>query len=248
MNFKFWIVFFLYAGIIGEISSCKPDGEVVYTSEDVNKSPTEGDDWISIFDGSSLDGWRGYNEDTLPSNWIMEEGSLKTLGTTGGSGGDIIYALDQYDNFELTWSWKLSTGGNSGVFYHVVEGKQYHAPYENAPEYQVLDDLGFPEAIEDWQKVGVDYAMYTAEANTKLVKPAGEWNTSRILFTPQKAEHWLNGQKLLEFVPWSEDWHKRKNEGKWRDYPDYGMAKTGYISIQDHGSPCWFKDIKIRKL
>ena len=78
--------------------------------------------------------------------------------------------------------------------------------------------------------------------------PPGEWNSSRIIFTPEKVEHYLNGVKVLEFVPWSEDWHERRNSGKWKDYPDYGVAKSGLIAIQDHGSPCWFKNIQIRKL
>ncbi len=204
--------------------------------------------WTSLFDGSSTDGWRGYNATTLPANWIIEDGALKSLGTGGDLGGDIVYGNRQFDNFELKLEWKISEGGNSGIFYHVVEGDKYKAPYETAPEYQVLDDIGFPEPIEDWQKVGADYAMYVPDATKKKVKPAGEWNTSRIYFTEEKAEYWLNGQKLLEFVPWSEDWQTRRNSGKWDDYPDYGLAKTGLIGIQDHGSFIWYKNIMIREL
>lgn len=215
------------------------------TSE--SSSPQEAD-WILLFDGSSLDGWRGFNMDSLPPNWILEEGTLKSLGTGGDIGGDIIYGNEQFENFELVFEWKISEAGNSGVFYHVAEGEQYHAPYETGPEYQVIDDIGFLEPLEEWQKVGADYAMYVAEPGTKEVKPAGEWNTSKILFTSEKAEHWLNGKKLFEFVPYSEDWTQRRNSGKWDDFPDYAKFKTGYIGIQDHGSFIWYRNIKIKRL
>nr|MCU0405075.1 DUF1080 domain-containing protein [Chitinophagaceae bacterium] len=114
-------------------------------------------------------------------------------------------------------------------------------------EYQLIDDIGFPEKLEKWQTVGADYAMYDPPADKKL-KPAGEWNHSRIVFTKDKAEYWLNGELTASFVPWSDDWTKRRNSGKWDAFPDYGKARTGFIALQDHGSEAWFKNIKIRKL
>ena len=90
--------------------------------------------------------------------------------------------------------------------------------------------------------------MYEAEETEKLIKNAGEWNSSKIIFTPSKVEHWLNGQLVLSFVPWSEDWKKRKEIGKWNEYPDYGKFKKGFIGLQDHDSPLAFREIKIRKL
>lgn len=205
-------------------------------------------EWTVLFDGTTLAGWRGYNMDSLPPNWIQEGNTLKSLGKGGDLGGDVVYGIDQYENFELVFEWKISEGGNSGVFYHVAEDQQYKAPYETGPEYQVIDDIGFPEPLEEWQSVGADYAMHVAEEGTKRVKPAGEWNTSKILFTPEKAAHWLNGVQLFEFVPYSEDWEKRRASGKWDSYPDYAKYKTGYIGIQDHGSYTWYRNIKIRKL
>jgi len=143
----------------------------------------------------------------------------------------------------------LPEGGNSGIFYHVKEG---FGISDIAPEYQLLDDLGW-EAInnaklEEWQKTAADYAMYEPDKKQKITKAAGEWNTSRIVFTPELVEYWLNGKKMLSFVPWSEDWKERKNKGKWKDAPNYGKFKTGYIGLQDHDSPLWFKNIKIKKL
>ena len=136
------------------------------------------------------------------------------------------------------------------MFYHLKEG--YDGPSEIAPEYQLLDDLGW-EAInnatlQEWQKTAADYAMHIPDNNVKITKPAGEWNTTRIIFTPELVEHWLNGQKLLSFVPWSEDWYEKKNSDKWKTSPDYGKFKTGFIGLQDHASPIWFRNIKIKKL
>lgn len=218
------------------------------TPADNTLSPQEeSQGWRLLFDGTSVKGWRGFNESTLPKWWIAEDGTLKTLGKGGDIGGDIIYADEMFDNFELSLEWKLTKGGNSGIFYHVVEGKQYRAPYENAPEYQVIDDLEFPEPLEAWQQVGADYAMYLPDSG-KAVKPAGEWNSSRIVFTAEKAEYYLNGKLTVSFVPWSEDWQARKASGKWKDYPQYGLARTGYIGLQDHGSVIQYKNIKIRRL
>jgi len=206
------------------------------------------DTWITLFDGTTTEGWRGFNQKTLPKSWIIEDSLLKSLRTDGGLGGDIIYGAMEFEDFELYLEWKISEGGNSGIFYHVVEGNQYNAPYENAPEYQVLDDLSYVSEVDKDQLTASDYSMYTANLEDKKLKAVGEWNTSRIIFTKSNVEYWLNGDKLVQFVPWSKDWYERRNSGKWEDYPDYGKAKKGYIGLQDHGSIVWYKNIKIRKL
>lgn len=203
--------------------------------------------WRLLFDGTSTTGWRRFNQTTIGDGWIAEDGTLKGLGRGGDTGGEIVYYFESFGNFELSLDWKLAPGGNSGVFYHVVEGGQYEAAYETGPEYQVLDDLQFPERLETWQTVGADYAMYEPAAG-KIVKAAGEWNSTRIVFTARKVEYYLNGSLTVSFVPWSDDWNARKAGGKWKEFPDYGAAKTGYIALQDHGSEVQYKNIKIRPL
>jgi hypothetical protein len=205
------------------------------------------DGWQLLFDGKSISGWRGFNSKEPLSGWIAEDGCLKSLGKGGDVGGDIVYDGEEFENFELVLEWKLSPGGNSGIFYHVREGGQYRAAYENAPEYQVIDDIGFPERLEPWQTVGADYAMYLPDT-AKIVKPAGEWNESRIRFMPEKVEYWLNGKPTLSFIPWSDDWNTRRLEGKWKDYPDYGKARAGFIGLQDHGSVILYRNIRIKRL
>ena len=203
--------------------------------------------WMLLFDGENTDGWRAFNGDAFPEGWTVEEGSLKALGMGGDIGGDIVFAPMDFEQFELEFTWKIAPGGNSGVFYHVVEDPKYKAPYETGPEYQVIDQLGFEHPLEDWQSIASDYAMYPGDVEG-IVKPAGEWNVSKIIFTNESASYWLNGKKTLEFVPYSEDWMQRRNSGKWDAFPDYAISKTGLISLQDHGSEAWFKNIKIRIL
>tara|TARA_R110001599_G_scaffold203055_1_gene400011 strand:- start:42169 stop:42888 length:720 start_codon:yes stop_codon:yes gene_type:complete len=219
-------------------------------------SKTEDDGWVYLFDGTSTEGWRAYNGEDLPPQWVIEDGALtfdteKKLESERQGGKDIIYAAEEFDNFELYLEWKIPEGGNSGVFYHLKEGIE-GGPAAVAPEYQLLDDLKWEEInnakLEEWQKTGADYAMHLPDLTQKIVKPAGEWNTTKIIFTPERVEHWLNGKMIVSFVPWSDDWYERKSVGKWKDYPKYGSFKTGYIGLQDHDSPLWFKNIKIRKL
>ncbi|RFZ85674.1 DUF1080 domain-containing protein [Mucilaginibacter terrenus] len=219
------------------------------TDPDPVKKVAKKDAWISLFNGRDLTGWHGYNKKTPVVNWEVENGALVCLGTVKGTdtGGDI--ATDkEFSNFELVWEWKIDKGSNSGVLYHVVEDPKYTSTYQTGPEYQIIDDLGWvPDKLEDWQKTGADYAMTVPNSEKKL-KPVGEWNTSKIVFNKGHVEHWLNGKKILEFTAWGRDWTAKKAAGKWKEHPEYGMAKTGRIALQDHGHKAYFKNIRIREL
>ena len=215
----------------------------------------QNNEWIYLFDGKTTDGWRGYNSQVIPPGWTVKNGVLKfetnsRLENEYKGGKDIIYFKEEFENFEFYLEWKISEGGNSGIFYHVKEG--YSSPYEASPEYQLIDDLMWGKinnsTLENWQKTAADYAMYESEKTDKIIKKAGEWNSSRIVFTVSKVEHWLNGELVVSFVPWSDDWYERKEAGKWKDYPDYGKHKKGFIALQDHDSSLSFREIKIKKL
>lgn len=232
----------LSAAFLVTIYSCSNNNQL--TREEMEEG------WILLFDGETTEGWKNFNADTL-TGWKVEDGCLVGLGLGGDIGGDIV-TLAEFGNFKLKWDWKLGPHGNSGVMYHVQEGSEYEAPYETGPEYQLIEDDDFrepdgePVELEEWQKTGADYAMYVPSEDKVL--HTRDWNSSMIMFTDKKAEYWLNGKKVVEFVPWSDDWEERRNSGKWDDYPDYGLFSKGKISLQDHGSKVWFRNIKIQPL
>lgn len=259
-------IFLLMFAII--IASCKtekkPEGKQKVVKEVAKES-----EWIYLFDGTSTKGWRAYNEEALPPGWTVQDGTLAFDTELGleqdyKGGKDIIYGAEEFDNFELYLEWKIPEGGNSGIFYHIKEG--YDAIPQIAPEYQLIDDenyakihdltaynksLGYtdkPEELKPLQQTGSDYAMHPADPTQKVLNPVGEWNSSKIIFTPENVEYWLNGKKLLSFVPWDDAWYEKKNSDKWKNSKDYGKYKTGYIGLQDHSSPIWFRNIKIKKL
>ena len=203
--------------------------------------------WKLLFDGNTLEGWRDYLGESVAGPWEVEKGVLTALGQGSDSTGYLI-TDDQYENFILTFDWKIAEGGNSGVFYHVVERPYFKVPYITGPEYQVIDDLGFPEKLEEWQKTAADYAMHVSDNSKKHVKKAGRWNSSKIVFDNGHVEHWLNGEKVIEFEAWSDDWFERRSGRKYPDALEYGLARSGHFVLQDHGSSAWYKNIKLKEL
>ena len=251
--------------------SCKNEAKKEEQNKDDELTENKtSEKWIQLFDGVTTKGWRAYNGDAMPPGWIVKD-SVLTFDTALGleqdykGGKDIIYGDEEFENFELYVEWKIPKGGNSGIFYHLKENIPNAGPPNIAPEYQLIDDedyakihdlteyntsMGYenPSELHPLQSTAADYAMYVADPEMKKLNPAGEWNSTRIIFTPEKVEHWLNGKKVVEFVPWSEDWTARKNAGKWAKEEHYAKYKTGYIGFQDHSSPIWFRNIKIKKL
>ena len=212
----------------------------------------EADGWQLLFNGENLDGWRDYNGKELTGGWGVVDGCIQASGEGGDASGYIV-TDKKYDNFELVWDWKLTHGGNSGMLYHVVESPKFKVPYVTGPEYQLIDNEGWeevnaPAKLEEWQKLGVDYAMHLPDYSKMHVNPQGQWNTSKIVFDNGHVEHWLNGEKILEFEAWTDDWFAKKASGKWGNATEYGLAHEGVICLQDHGDPASFRNIKIKEL
>ena len=136
-------------------SACREKKENI-ADQETKEAVNQQSEWISLM---TEEAWRGYNLDAIPDNWAIKDGVIECFGKAGDMGGDII-TKEKFDNFELELEWKISEAGNSGIFYHVVESKKYHSPYQTGPEYQILDDAGFPDSLEEWQKTGADYAMH----------------------------------------------------------------------------------------
>lgn len=207
--------------------------------------------WELLFDGSTLDGWKRFNQDTIGPLWSVKEGTIICDGTGFGEGtvnvGGSLITTRQFGNFEMTAEWKVSPGGNSGILYHVVEGAQYKQDYETGPENQVIDDVGWKGELKPAQKAGSNYDMFEAPATKKLM-PVGEWNSVKIIYNNGHVEHWLNGEKVVEFEEGSDDYNERYKKSKWVDHPDWNKSKTGSISLQDHGAPVYYRNLKIRAL
>ena len=198
--------------------------------------------WKLLFDGKTTNGWRMYRN-VEADGWEIANGELISKKDGVKKRADII-TVDQYDNFELVFDWKIDKGANGGVIYRALENDR--PSYESGPEYQLIDDNGYPDKLEDWQKSGADYAMH---APSKLVaKPVGEYNRTRIVAKDSHIEHWLNGVKVVDFELWTPEWQQLKEKGKWKDAKDYGMVKKGYIAFQDHGGGVRFKNIKLKQL
>ncbi len=211
--------------------------DTVNTLTDAEKA--EG--WMLLFDGASLDAWRGFQRDTIPKGWHAQDG---TLYFDGDGDGDIV-TRETFENFDLRLEWKISPAGNSGIMFHADE--DHDNPWETGPEMQVLDDAAHPDAANGPVRMaGANYDVHPPTQN--VVHPAGQWNQVRILVDGPHVEHWLNGQKIVEYELWSDDWKQRVAKSKWKDYPDYGMVKAGHIVLQDHGDPVWFRAVKIRRL
>ena len=214
-------------------------------------TPTQSE-WISLFDGETFNGWKEYNADTINPKWGIEDGTIfvskegNTREKNTGFGKSII-TEKQFGNFELELEYRMSEGGNSGVMYHVVEDPKYSQDYETAPEYQILDDEFSATETEPIRMAASSYDMFVP--TNKKLNPAGEWNKVKLVYSNGKVEHWLNGEKVLEFTEGSPAWEEAYSNSKFsRDFPDWGKSNTGHISLQDHGDFVAFRNIRIREL
>ena len=208
--------------------------------------------WILLFNGKDMSGWRDFNGTQLTNGWSVVDGCIQASGKGEDLSGYIVTDR-KFADFELVWDWKLTYGGNSGMIYHVQEDPYFKVPYVTGPEYQLIDNAGWedvnaPEKLQEWQKLGVDYAMHLPDYSRMKVNPQGEWNTSKIVFDNGHVEHWINGNKILEFECWTDEWFELKHSGKWSYAPEYGIAHSGVICLQDHGDPASFRNLKIREL
>lgn len=196
--------------------------------------------WVLLFDGKDASQhFRGYKKEALPEQWVVEDGALARKG-----GGDVI-TKEKYENFEFSIDWKISEGGNSGIMFKVLEGNG--PPYKTGPEAQIIDNVKGKDA----QKSGWMYQLYAADKDT--TKPAGEWNRfvlkcQKTATGTYKCEHWMNGEKYVEYEIGSDDWKQKVAKSKFATWKEFGTADAGHICLQDHGNPVWFRNIKIRKL
>ena len=197
------------------------------------------DGFVSLFDGKTTDGWRGYRKPTAPAGWVVEDGALMCKG-----GGDDLMSKDKFGDFDLRFEWKVAPGANSGVMYRV--GETEPASYMTGPEYQVLDNAKHHDGRSPLTSAASLYGLYPAEGAE--TKPVGQYNEARIVVKGHHVEHWLNGKKVVETEINGDDWNKRIAESKFKVWKKFGQNPEGHIVIQDHGDPVWYRNIRIKKL
>lgn len=221
------------ASVVGQL----PAADSTRARDSVKAASDSG--WRSLFDGKSTTGWHAYKGGPVPASWKVADSTL----TSTPGGGDIV-TDDQFGDFELALEWKVKPGGNSGIFYRAPDGAE--SIYEVAPEMQVLDDKRHPDGRNPLTSAGADYGLYAPPRG--VVKPADQWNAVRIVAKGNHVEHWLNGQKVVEYEQGSADWAAKVKASKFKDWPNYGKAMRGRIGLQDHGDTVSFRNIRIREL
>ncbi len=208
---------------------------------------TMGEGWVYLLDGANVEGWRGYNKESFPEGgWAIEDGVLGCIAS--GGGGDVIYD-EKFSNFELSFDWKISEAGNSGVFIlaQEVPGQEI---YMSSPEFQILDNDNHPDAKKGRDGNRTAASLYDLiPANPQNSKPVGEWNSASIIVNNGKVTHVQNGAIVVEYELWTDRWRAMVADSKYKDWPNIvNPAKEGYIGFQDHGNDVWFRNIKIREL
>jgi Domain of Unknown Function (DUF1080) len=197
--------------------------------------------WRTLFDGSGVSGWRNFRGAGVNPGWTVEDGAL-TVAAPGA--GDII-TIEQFENFELAFEWRISEGGNSGVFFNVVEG-DHDTVWRTGPEYQLLDDARHADGAEADHRAGANYDLDAPSAAAS--RPVGEWNEARLIVDHGHVQHWLNGQLIVDYQLWTPQWEAKVAASKFATMPDYGRAHSGHIALQDHGDRVWFRNIRLRAL
>ncbi|MCU7695153.1 DUF1080 domain-containing protein [Haoranjiania flava] len=237
-NILFLVVFLVM------LSSCNTMNKIT------RKEKREG--WVALFNGKDFSGWRQVNGSKMPANWTIEDHAMKVFTAEGkkpgwGNGGDIIFADKQFRNYELSIDWKTSKAGNSGIFYNVRE-EPGQPIYYAALEAQVLDNRDASDNVIASHLAGSLYDMLAADPAT--VKPAGEWNNLVIKVENGNVTHTQNGVPVVSYQLWTPEWDIMVKKSKFKNFPGFkkGISKEGYIGLQDHGYPVWFRNIKIREL
>ncbi len=209
-------------------------------------------DWITLFDGTSTDAWRIYNGPDFPAQgWKIEDDALvfrKPEANTDWTSNLDIITKETFTDFELELEWSIAQGGNSGIFYFVLE-QPGEAIYWSGAEMQVLDNENHPDAsqgVDGNRKAGSLYDLIPA--NPQNTKPFDEWNTVRIVSKGNLVEHWMNGEKVLEYTRFTPEWFAMLRASKFRGQPSFAAVRDGHIGLQDHGDVVKYRNIKIRRL
>jgi hypothetical protein len=204
--------------------------------------------WEVLFDGSSFDNFRGYLSQDVFSEWTIKDKEM--LFTPGKGGGKNIITRKAYTNFILSLEWKIEKRGNSGIFWSVVEDKEYPEAYQTGPEVQVLDNDNHADGfhVDGTRTAGSVYDMIAYPK--EHVNPANEWNLCvlEINHITNKGTVTMNGKESISFPLSGLEWDNMVTNSKFKDWRGFRKQYTGHIGLQDHGNKVWFRNIKIKEL
>ena len=225
MNRKLWLCGLILITTFLNASSLLADGK-----------------WIFLFDGKSKDAWRGYQRKDFPEKgWVIDQGAFKTI--AGGEQVDLV-TKQKFRNFELELEWKVSPGGNGGIFYRASEEDK--EIWHSAPEIQVLDDDKHGDGKNPKTSAGSLYALVAPTG--KNLRPVGEFNHFRLVLRGNHGEHWLNGVKVVEYELDSPKLRELIAQSKFKDMTRFAMLSEGHIGIQHHGQEVWYRNIRVLEL
>ncbi|OIQ36753.1 MAG: glycosyl hydrolase [Bacteroidetes bacterium MedPE-SWsnd-G1] len=205
-------------------------------------------DWIILFDGSNFDHWKGYGIEGMHPEWSVDGDAMKF--TPSEKGGKDIMTKETFKNFELSLEWKISEGGNSGIFWGIFEDEKYEKIYQMAPEIQVLDNERHPDAKNNprFHQAGALYDL--VQPDLDVSNAAGYWN--HLLLKVNHDSNWgvvtLNGVVIVEFRLHGPEWDALVENSKFKGWDGFGKYIDGHIGLQDHSDIVWYRNIKIRKL
>jgi len=207
------------------------------------------DTWVSLFDGKTFNGWHNYGTGEILDQWQIVDGAMVfTPNSEVNAGLNNLVTDKEFTNFKLSIDWKISEGGNSGIFWGVHESEEFSVPYQTGPEIQVLDDLNHSDRADETHRSGALYDMVAPSQN--VVKEVGEWNTCvlEINHKTNKGKVWLNNVEIVNFPVNGEGWGEMVSKSKFKDWEGFGIFKTGKIGLQDHGNVVSYKNIKIKEI
>ncbi len=239
------------------IGSCLISAAVIiacgsYSEEEKKDSDTApaAAEFVSLFDGKTLNGWHKFNGGTPGKAWTVEDGMLhfapgELKDWQAADGGDIVSA-EEYENFHFKLEWKISKNGNSGIMFMVKEDTMYKYPWNTGPEMQVLDNDGHPDGKIIKHRAGDLYDLVSC--STETVKPVGEWNLAEIIMNKGQLQLRLNDVTVVTTSYGDDAWKKMLASSKFKNMPDFGKFTKGRIALQDHGNHVWFRNIMIKKL
>lgn len=213
---------------------------------------TDLQEWVSLFDGKTFDGWHRYNQEGPSSAWTITDGAMvfNPKAVTKNDRGHDLVTDKEFTSFQLSLEWKIAEGGNSGIFWGVVEDKKYYAPYTTGPEIQVLDNERHPDALANpkFHQAGALYDM--VQPTQDVCKPAETWN--HVLLTinheTNKGSVKLNDVEIVTFPLHGPEWDALVANSKFKTWKVFGKFKTGKIGLQDHGDVVSYRNIKIKEL